>query len=701
MKTETKLNFRANAKMEKLIGRELITNNVIAIFELIKNSYDAFAKNVTISFENFDVTLELLNNQKSKANVISKDSSRIIIKDDGIGMSFEDVQTKWMEIGTTSKDETFVRTYRTMSRVINGEKGLGRFGTDKIGSELQLISVSKDGLEKTNLTIDWNKFDDHSQEIQDVKFDCIVEHYDEPLQSGVTLIISNLRDKWTVSDIIKLKGQLGKLVSPFSQEKDLFNIYLNYNGIEEERVINDSFDFATTGIKADLNPKGELHYSIFTPIDMVEKTVQLEAYHFGPAKLEILYLDKAAKTAFTKKNGTSTKDYGNIKLFRDTFRVLPYGEKENDWLGIDNKHAQGAFRTFGTRDLIGFVQISKKDNPALKDATSRQGLNEDTVEFIEFKSFIWKCIELLQSYVFDSIKKDSEKQGNIIVEKVGEIKRDVNKWEIEIPEVYDNLKLSSEDREKVEKGTKELIGRVKENIEHVEKANKQLSNRVKVMEKIVGSENRLYDMLHAIKNRLSALDAIVDGVESEAKQRELTFNADAAKKTINDISNMVLAALRRSSPQRNRRDNIIISAFIREYISNNAPIYQDVEFQFDSSNTDRLFVNVTGLQITFDNLLDNAIKAMENNENKIIRIDITRDERSLRVLFEDNGKGISKDDEAFIFSISFTTTNGTGIGLSNVLDFMKNEGGDVNVKSKGKLGGAEFELVFPLRRKVL
>ena len=161
--------------------------------------------------------------------VISNVDSRIIIKDDGVGMSFEEVKTKWMEIGTTSKENTYIEKSLYSSedkRVINGEKGIGRFGADKLGSLLRLISVGADGYEKTTLEIDWNKFDDHEKKIQDIDFDCYVERCTIPQKTGLTLEISLLRDKWTIADIVKLKNHLKKLISPFAQEQERFQIYL-------------------------------------------------------------------------------------------------------------------------------------------------------------------------------------------------------------------------------------------------------------------------------------------------------------------------------------------------------------------------------------------------------------------------------------------------------------------------------------------
>lgn len=689
------LNFSTNAKLEKLIGRELITNNVIAIFELIKNSYDAFSDTAMISFVNFNINEKDLKNKKKRDVVISRNNSIIVIEDNGVGMSYEEVKTKWMEIGTTSKEGASTVTSNDNKRTINGEKGIGRFGTDKLGSKLKLISVGKGGYERTTLSIDWNLFDDHSKKIQDVFFECNVETLEVWSQTGLRLEISSLRDKWTNGDVLKLQQHLKKLVSPFSQEQDNFKIYLKFEKFME-RIINDSFEYATTGIETTIDSTGLMHYELFSDIDSIKKEIQLEEPTFGPVRLNILYMDKAAKIAFTKRTGTTSKDYGNIKLFRDNFRVLPYGEKENDWLGIDNKHAQGAFRTFGTRDIVGYVQISKTDNPLLRDATSRQGLNEDIDEFEDFKNFIWKSIIILQDYIFSKIKQESEKQGEVIKNKVQEIKTDIHSFKKEIPTLYDELSISDDEKEKLIEKTNAALKAINDNVDMVENANKQLTNRVKVMEKMVGAENRLYDMLHAIKNRLIALDAVVKEIETAAEKQSITFDRNFVSGILNDISNMVLTAMRRSSPKRKKRDTIILSEFIDEFIEENKRIYPEITFNFEKTIYQRIFVNVEELKISLENLLDNSIKAMEGEKDKVILIYICRQDRFIKMYFEDNGCGVSEEDAPFIFNVSFSRTAGTGIGLASVLDFMREEGGDINLVEKGRLNGASFELTFPI-----
>ncbi len=129
-------------------------------------------------------------------------------------MSFDEIKENWMEIGTTSKEGVtgirYVRGNHTMHRVMNGEKGIGRFGCDKLGAKLKMISTGAEGHETSTVTIDWNLFDDHNKKMQDIEVDCILEKNQLLKKTGLLLEISELRDFWTNADISNLKKQLKK-----------------------------------------------------------------------------------------------------------------------------------------------------------------------------------------------------------------------------------------------------------------------------------------------------------------------------------------------------------------------------------------------------------------------------------------------------------------------------------------------------------
>ena len=601
MEKREKLNFTTNAKLGKLVGRELITNNIIAVFELIKNSYDAFASDVYIEFVNFNTSGkdDEISHRNKKNTVVSNTSSKIIIYDNGQGMSFNEIRNNWMEIGTTNKEGVIerhtTRGNKIIHRIINGEKGIGRFGCDKLGSKLKMVTTGDEGKETSTLYIDWNLFEDYSKKLQDVEIECFVKKNRSNIQTGVLLEISNLRDKWTNNDIFNLKKQLKKMISPFAQEQNDFNIFLKFDNYEE-KIVNDSFEYATTGISAFLSAEGELNYTIFDESYHQNEKLQIPKPSFGPIEIKILYLDSAAKRSFARRNGISTREYGNIKLFRDNFRILPYGEMENDWLGIDNKHSQAVFRSLGTRDIMGYVQITKEHNPLLKDATNRQGLNEDTLEFKEFKEFIWTTLELLQEYIFNRIKKDAEKQGKVIENTVDDIKKELSSFRTDLPKIYEDIYLPKEQKDLVIQKTMQSFSVIEKNIEQVEKANKQLSKRLIVMEKIVGTETMLYDLIHAIKNKLDALNAMVDLINLEAKSNDISFDEYGAKTIVKDISKMVVAALKRTAPTRRKKENIILADLLKSFVEEKKLVYPDMSISLANIIYYRISCNVDGLR---------------------------------------------------------------------------------------------------------
>ena len=199
--------FRTNSKLKTLVGQELITNNNIAIFELIKNSYDAGATKVEIEFHNFI---------HSNKGWESSDESSIKIVDNGIGMTTEEIDKYWMELGNSSKDTNKILRINSdkmgllIERFTNGEKGIGRFGVDKIGSGLILESIGRNSPKKTTVIFDWNKYDDRSKLLQEIKNEYSVERVPISAGTGLKLTIRNLRDHWKQSDIDKLKKDISK-----------------------------------------------------------------------------------------------------------------------------------------------------------------------------------------------------------------------------------------------------------------------------------------------------------------------------------------------------------------------------------------------------------------------------------------------------------------------------------------------------------
>ncbi|MDU0354273.1 ATP-binding protein [Paraglaciecola aquimarina] len=218
------MKFKISSGLKNIIGKDLIVNDFVAIFELVKNSFDAYADRVELFFGN----------------------NCIYIIDNGKGMSKDDLINKWLFVAYSAKsdnteDIALAQDYRTNLRATRksyaGNKGVGRFSCDRLGLELNIQSKSLSDDVINNVYIDWRDFEaDQNNQFQDVKvnfkttskFSLPSELSDLSLKTGTVLKISNIREEnsWDRNKLKKLKSSIAKLIDPFGVKKD-FDIYLH------------------------------------------------------------------------------------------------------------------------------------------------------------------------------------------------------------------------------------------------------------------------------------------------------------------------------------------------------------------------------------------------------------------------------------------------------------------------------------------
>ena len=392
------LHFKTNVQLKNIIGKDLINNDNIAILELIKNSFDADAKRVDISFVN------LKENDDTDNQYYSDSTSRIIIRDDGVGMDLTDIRDKWLNIAYSEKKNRA----RQYNRMMAGAKGVGRFSCDRLGMYLNLYAKKKDS-KCVLLTIDWKRFeiDDESKEIQSIDLDYSELSNEELLEKGlanfehgVILEIIKLRSNWVYNHgnywdtdkLFELRKYLEKLINPNQAfEKNDFGIFLNASEFEAEnasRPANEKFigkientifkklDFKTTSIECEivdggkcllttLKDKGETIYWIKEWFDHYP--------YIKNVKVTLYYLNPYAKAFFTKQTGVRPVQYGSVFLFLNGFRIPPYGEEGDDWLKLEQRRTQGYARFISARDLVGQIEILDACND-FQIVSSREGL---------------------------------------------------------------------------------------------------------------------------------------------------------------------------------------------------------------------------------------------------------------------------------------------------------------------------------------
>ena len=219
--------FRPRARLIKTIGEELISNDNVAITELVKNSYDAGSQIVDITFDGLVKNKEVIRRVaqkelKKEESYIEKEGASIIIFDEGSGMSFETIKTAWMEPATNYKKK---QENKNPNRRFSGEKGIGRFASAKLSAKLELVTRKK-GEDEIVVNFDWDVFSDEEQYLDNVKIKWIIRPAQEIKTSGTILKLTGLNDDWDETKINDLRVALSRLLNPIVPNED-FLISLN------------------------------------------------------------------------------------------------------------------------------------------------------------------------------------------------------------------------------------------------------------------------------------------------------------------------------------------------------------------------------------------------------------------------------------------------------------------------------------------
>ncbi len=450
-----KVHFRTNALLKSIIGKDLITDDNIAVLELVKNSFDAGSKKVDILFKNV-----LKNDDSEKIKSPTNKSSKLIIKDEGIGMAEFDITEKWLNIAYSEKKEK----REEFGRVLAGNKGVGRFSCDRLGRFLTIYTRKK-GEPYNKLFIDWKVFEKEGQidfNIQDVKFE--IENLSEKdfisttgytkFESGTILEMACLREYWHANKIVSLKRQIERLINPNQAfKKSEFGVKIiapefiehdkeqeDYNKIngDVKNKIFEKLDFRTSSIQAKIDAKGE--FIITTLQDRGNEIFLLKEKNLfsqlSNIDISIIYLSTYAKAYFTKQTGIKSVDFGSIFLFINGFRIPPYGDDGDDWLGMEIRKGQGHSRYLGTREVVGRIEIND-DKEKFKIISNRSGI----VNGVAFQQltrsehpfgFYFKTFRRLERFVVEGINWDSSPK-----EKIKEIEKDIydKKWNVS-KEIY-------------------------------------------------------------------------------------------------------------------------------------------------------------------------------------------------------------------------------------------------------------------------
>jgi signal transduction histidine kinase len=424
--------FDVSTGLKRVLGSELITDDEVAIFELVKNSFDARAKKVYLYF----------------------DPERIVIVDNGYGMTRRDIKKKWLFVAYSSKrdmnrkhDRSSFRDEVLDRQQFAGSKGIGRFSTDRLGEHVVLQTRHKaDARGRVQcVTVNWDLFDrDHTELFEDVNVGYRqLREFDLPVgiprfKYGTAIEIRGLRKVWDRESMLDLKAALAKLINPFGAGADRFQISIiapsEATGDEAakkkaqaagsdllpSKIVNgevSNFIFATlqektTFIEVSFDRNGKhIESKLVDRGELIYRIRENNPYNIiAPSKFRchLYFLNQSAKSTFTRRVGLPSVQFGSVFLFRNGFRVFPIGEEGDDWFQIDRRKQQGYARYLGTRDIIGRIDVSGGDKEFQEASSRNEGLI-DTPAVRELRDcFRDHCLRRLERYVVPVTWADKE-----------------------------------------------------------------------------------------------------------------------------------------------------------------------------------------------------------------------------------------------------------------------------------------------------
>lgn len=685
--------IRARSHLLSLLGEELIGDDRLAVFELVKNGYDADAKSVIVT----------LNSRPGPGQ-------KILVEDSGVGMNLADLTGKWLELATDSKrKDRSVRT-KKYHRLPLGEKGVGRLACFKLGTLVTLTTRAADNPE-WEVHINWDDLVSQGPYLEDLKVRVLKNtepKYFDKRRTGTRIEISNLRRKvWARGDLRKLYRLISSLASPFD-EHDEFKVEFRAPGREADiadmispsdflelatwkfrfKIADGLLDWAYAfspphwkGLEA-RSSRGEHASLLLTPEIEDDGTKRKspesneslvlrkqDQQGIGPIEGNIYAYYRRSEilnaTGNSSQLSTWLNDQTGVRVYRDGVRVFNYGERSDDWLGLNLRRINAPGGKFGTNSIVAAVQLYLPDSYGLREKTNREGFDQNDA-FERLRRIILSVVEQFERAHADDRKALDEF-----------LKGTSNEKPVRFSDAIANLKSGLKEH-KLDKS-------FARDIDAIEEEFTQLRD---VMVNAGTAGLNLAVVFHEIER----------GVDTLASSVERGIEAEKIREQIDHLYQLLhgFAPLLKRNPSRLVFASEIVrpayhireSRFKFHKIVFSAPLLQGEEPDFKIHGPSGLLSGALG------NLIDNAIywtRVRKERDSRttpaaiLVASDWDKASNSGMIAVVDNGPGFSITSDRAVEAFYTTRPGGMGLGLYFASLVMEQCGGRLTIHSASEL----------------
>lgn len=708
--------LRPRARIIRTVGDQLISGPEAALIELVKNAFDADSPSLMIQIAPRGVRYP---------------TGMISVQDSGHGMTLQTIEERWFEPAT---DEKLKRQTSPNGRRLLGAKGIGRFAASRLGSHtiLESIAYDEEGRpEHILVEIDWDLFtaDKYLEEI-----DIPVAHQylaeDNHIRTGVTLQVTQIRDVWTKKKLEALIRELRRVAAP-NETGEKFDIRLDLSGFNQN---DNGFDGAALLSELNFNISNadddDADYMLIRPFEITESADYILAGRFdenggfegsftickgdnhptflqtpspkllaeespcGAFDLRINIYDRETDSVaalfnrmgldFSKIGIRAARkilsDYSGIAIFRNGFRIRPYGEPENDWLELERQRVQNPSKKLGISQVAGRISISSDNGTGLVERSSREGL-EHNGAFERLKRLVAEVLIFAEDRRLDFRERAGlSRRANADVSQVKalagleSVKRAV-------------AKLPSELREPIRRAIEKDATALAASLDEIDEYQKLLQSRAAlglVVAQLIHEGRRILNpMATAGRSLLSNMPGLLeDSKKGEVIRKQFPNQVTVINEGTRDLSRLFKRLDPVSGRRRGRPGNFDVEDAVRSALALFESALADGGILLEIEITPDIQAHgyVEDFQAAILNVLENAIYWLTTTEQaeRAISIEVSKSDNTLHVSISNNGPLIDENYVPRLFQAgSSLKADGTGLGLAIAREACRASKGDL------------------------
>ena len=649
---------------------------------------------------------------RKKLPAIYGDTNWIEVRDTGTGMSTDDLVTKFLVIGTPARKKEIERAQAEYvskdgqgsapSTPYLGEKGVGRLSAMRLGWMLRVETAVQQEQFLNVLDIDWRRFEDLTLYIQDVEIEpSRGARKSEPSWSGTTIKISGLTGNWSPRRIRDVAiSEFSKISDPFSLGKRRFRIAVFFNGerIEIPRMDEEILAAAHATVKASYAIKGrspsldvymtfkgperkEDKHLTFGKIDLSTLTGDMyEAIPphalstVGPFEFEAYWYNRQKLKAIDSiGNQSAVRDlqrrWSGIMLFRDGYRVLPYGEDKDDWLGLDRRALSSPGYKLNKLQFIGRVQISRIGNPYLIDQTNREGLKESPEKFVFVELLKYITQSLLRSFMDDVERSQRHVEVDVAV-----VEERIAALESRATESIRQLKRRHRDSSVELQDLLDMFGQVKQYFDQARALAEQAEDERTRLLQLAGIGLMLEVVAHELARSTETAMRSLAAAQTQNMPTEITSTLKVLRTEMQTMNKRLRVLDPLSVSARQHSETFDLVSLITDTFDGRARQFERHRIRPDVviKGGDRLITTgIKGMYVQIiENLTSNSVfwlkKRTTEDPGFEPRIKVVVDSKQGRLTYSDNGPGISEGLKEDVFKPFFSTKDRRrrqGLGL--------------------------------------